>query len=404
MNAGGYDQDILEFVRRRAEGNGGPRLPTEASSVATPHVVRLSDVQPERVSWIWPSFVPAGKLTLLVGDPAAGKSTIALDIAARLSRGFSWPDGSGCAAIGNSLFCSLEDGLADTVRPRLDAAGAECAKVLSIADMGHMGEPLSLPDHVPALESIIREHEIALVILDPIKGFMSAGVNEWRDADVRRAIGPLLAMADRTGVAVLGILHLNKSAGAAAQYRVSGSVAWNAAARSVLVAARHPESSDGENRVLASLKSSLCAQPGSLAYRLVAADAAGAAAVVWDGPERLTAGQLLAAQSTSDEDRGAAQTARDFLVSALEAGPRPVREVNRAAEAEGISRRSLERARAGIGVRTSPRGFGGERLLSLPTSFAVSANPVECPPYPVVGDDCGLLAETDAPSGFDGPE
>jgi hypothetical protein len=331
-----------------------------------PVVVVLGQVEPERVTWLWPGRIPAGKLSLLVGDPEAGKSTIALDIAARVTTQRPFPDGSPCP-LGDVLYLTLEDGLADTVRPRLDAASANAHRVHSITGMvseEHGESGLVLPVDLPAIEGVCRERGIILVVLDPIKGYLTTG-NEWRDGDVRRALGPLAAFAERTGIAVLAIVHLTKASGTPAQYRVSGSIAFTAAARSVLLAAPDPGSDNGR-RVLAPLKCSLCRHPSTLAYTLAAPDgsADGPAAVVWAGESPVTARQALAV-ADNEEDRSALDQAVEWLAEVLADGPRPARDVVRDAKAEGIAPRTLERARARLGVRSSPTSFGGPRVLVL---------------------------------------
>ena len=334
-----------------------------------PVVVVLGHVEPERVTWLWPGRIPAGKLTLLVGDPEAGKSTIALDIAARVTTQRPFPDGSPCP-LGDVLYLTLEDGLADTVRPRLDAAGANAYRVHSITAMWseeHGESGLTLPADLPAIGQVCEERGITLVVLDPIKGFLTTG-NEWRDGDVRRALGPLAAFAERTGIAVLAIVHLTKASGTPAQYRVSGSIAFTAAARSVLLAAPDPGSDNGR-RVLAPLKCSLCRHPSTLAYTLAAPDGSsdGPAAVLWAGESPVTARQALAVP-VDGEERSQTDDAADWLLVELGDGPRPAKELQRRARDAGHSDKALRRGRERLGVRPQRVGFGagGEWVWRLP--------------------------------------
>lgn len=324
---------------------------------ATMNVVTLADVEPERVQWLWRYRIAAGKLTLLVGDPEAGKSTIALDIAAHVSNGRAFPDGAPCPR-GDVLYCTLEDGLADTIRPRLDAAGADCDRVHSITaifDTGVDGRrierTLTLPEDLDHIRDVVVARGVKLVVLDPLKGFMSGGGNEWRDGDVRRLLTPLARLAEQTGVAVLTIVHLTKAAATPAQYRVSGSIAFTAAARSVLLAAPDPEAPDSGRRVFAPLKCSLSRRPETLAYELGAPDGSddGPARVLWRGVSTVTAREALAPTETPEEHT-ASDNAYAFLTQELQAGPRPAKTVRDAARAVGISDRTLDRAKWRRGV------------------------------------------------------
>ncbi len=374
-----------------------------ASSAAV--VVTLSDVKSERVTWLWEKRIPAGKLTLLVGDPGVAKSTIAIDITARVSRGGAMPDGTQARA-GDVLYCTLEDGLADTIRPRLDAAAADCARVHSVTgiiqcdDEGRRRDvgALEIPRDLPHLEQIIAERGVVLLVFDPIKAYTGGSLNEWRDGDVRRVLGPLAAMAERTGVAVVAIVHLTKAAATPAQYRVSGSIAWTGAARSVLLAAPDPGACDRDNdrRVLAPLKASLARLAPTLAYQVVSVDGSddGPAQVRWLGESGVTARQALAPQG-DEEERTAADRARELLRDLLRDGvPRPqrevVRDVCRQADASDTTVRrvaremSVESVRAGFGSGATYTWRLPPSMLATQTSLA-SMEKGETP-NPVVGD------------------
>jgi hypothetical protein len=352
----------------------------QGQPLSRPDIVTLDQVEAERVSWLWHGRIPLGKLSLLVGDPEAGKSTIALDVAARVTTGTPFPDDAPCER-GDVLFCTLEDGLADTIRPRLDAAGADCSRVHSIraivtesrdelieTDQGprwtttRTGERgLQLPEDLRFyLTDVVKARGIRLVVFDPIKGYMGTGINEWRDGDVRRVLGPLSHWAEEHDVATLGIAHLTKASQAATQYRVSGSIAFTAAARAVLVAAPDPADPDGGDRLFAALKTSLSRRPPTLKYRLEAPDGTddGPAAVVWRGESAVTARQALAAPVT-DEERSAGERAREVLLDALNGVPRPQREVVReVCQAADVSDSVVRRVAREVGVISKRTGFG----------------------------------------------
>jgi len=225
----------------------------------------VEDVAPERVSWLWRGRIPLGKITLIDGDPGTGKSALATDLAARVSVGRKFPDGTPCRA-GGVVIASAEDGLADTIRPRLDAAGADLSRVLALATVpdGDTERLISVPEDIGVIRRGIEQVQARLVVIDPLMAFLSGDVNSHRDQDVRRALAPLAKLAEETGAALVVVRHLNKSSDGNALYRGGGSIGIVGQARSALLVARHPE--DDRRRVLASLKSNLAEPAPSLAF------------------------------------------------------------------------------------------------------------------------------------------
>src|SRR5215211_2751581 len=181
--------------------------------------VLLSGIDPMPVRWFWRGRIPLGKITVLDGDPGSGKSVLATDLAARLSVGRTFPDGHECEPAG-SILLNAEDDPADTIRPRLDAAGGDPDKVLVLAGERH----LNLSDDVEYIEGAIREIDAKLVVVDPLMAFFSPGVNTHKDAEVRQALVPVKGLAERTGAAIVLIRHLNKAGGVNPLYRGGGSI------------------------------------------------------------------------------------------------------------------------------------------------------------------------------------
>jgi hypothetical protein len=357
---------------------------------------RLADVEPEAVSWLWPGRLPLGKVVLLEGDPGLGKSTVALDLAARVTAGRRWPDKGACAPAAPVVILSAEDGPADTIRPRFDAAGGDPNLAVVITGVtGLPGGLVSLPDHVELLREHVRALGARLVLVDPLTAYLAGHVNSHRDHDVRRALAPLAALAHDTGALVLVIRHLNKSIGGPAIYRGGGSIGIAGAARAVFVVAADP--GDASRRVLAPVKSNLATLSPSLTFTLD--DVGGVARVSWGAPSPLTAAQLLAAQSGDDDERSALDAACELVRDVLADRPVSARDLERHAREAGVSRRTLERARARLGVRSIPAGFGGPRMLAL---SGLRQN-LQSPPNGVVGGDWGSLAETDTPVTSYGP-
>jgi hypothetical protein len=317
----------------------------------------LSAVEPERVSWLWERRVPLGKITVLDGDPGNGKSVLATDLAARLSAGHPFPDGQACEAAG-AVILNAEDGLAHTVRPRLDAAGGDAERVLSLATVStHEGDerPLSIPEDIPFIEEGVKSLSAKLVIVDPLMAFLSGTHNAHKDQDVRRALAPLAKMAERTGAAVLLVRHLNKAVGGKALYKGGGSIGIIGAARSGLLVGQHPE--DEDLRVLAGQKSNLSSPPKSLAYTLTEAPN-GAARIEYKGVTEARAEALLSVPK-DPEVRSALEEAMEFLRGELHGGPVMANAVKERARSSGISERTLLRAKSVLGVISRKEGDGG---------------------------------------------
>lgn len=337
----------------------------EPAVIHAANIVTLDAVQPETVSWLWPGRIPLGKLTVFDGDPGLGKSLASLDIAARVSAGKPMPDGTRGALSDSAtvVLVSVEDGLADTIRPRADLAGADPRRIVAITSIpGADGNdrPVVVPDDWPRIEAVVTEHDARLVVLDPLMALLGADVNSYRDQDARRALLPGVQMAERTGAALVVIRHLNKGAGSSAIYRGGGSIGIAGAARSVLLVAKDPDDDTEERRIVASVKSNLSAPAPALAYR-IESGANGHPYLVWEGATEHTANQLLAMLSDDrGERRDALEEAADYLRDALAGGPRPTRDVLRDARAHGISEAAIRRARKTLGITAQKSGFGGD--------------------------------------------
>ena len=366
----------LEEFRPLPEDEDPPE-PSTAETVAASAagVVTLSDVTPERVTYLWAGRLPAGKLVVVDGDPSVGKSTLMLDMSAHLSTGAAWPDGAAGTGPTNVLLMSAEDGLADTIAPRLVAAGADRTRIHAVLDVEILdGDgnprmvPPSLPRDIGRLEFLVRHYAARLVVVDVLMAFLSNGVDSHRDQDVRGVLHQLAAMAERTGCTVILIRHLNKAGGSNALYRGGGSIGIVGAARAAFLVARDPE--DDDRRILATTKMNLAAEPPSLAYRLVSDAATGSVRVEWETePVDHTAASLL---RTDDSEPSERSEAVDWLLGFLResGGSAPARDVFKAARADGISERTLQRARAKAGVNSERRGFASGSVWFLEASLA----------------------------------
>jgi hypothetical protein len=295
------------------------------------HVVHLNRVAADTIHWLSPGRLAAGKITVLDGDPGLGKSTLLCELAARITRGEALPGGQP-GPPRTVLILSAEDDLHDTIRPRIDAAGGDPTRVISllaVPDGSQFGRPFVIPGNVPVLESIVLHTETALVIVDPLMAYLHRRHNANSDQDVRRALAALKTLGERTGVAIVVVRHLNKSPGANPLYRGGGSIGIIGAARCGLLLAPDPD--DPQRRILAATKGNLGQPPPSLAFRLEPVPHLGVTRVVWEGESPFTAAALLQSATASPETRSALDEARAWLRDTLATGPRPAKEL--AAEA-----------------------------------------------------------------------
>jgi hypothetical protein len=293
----------------------------------------VEDVEAQAVSWLWHRRIARGKVTMLDGDPGVGKGFLTLDIAARVSRGATLPhDPRPHAHPANVLLFTPEDDVADTIRPRLEAAGADLHRIRSIATTAHtdpetgmMNERmLSIPRDVPLLEEVIMREGIELLIIDPITAVLDAGVKTNNDTEVRSALMPLATMGMRTNCAILVVRHLNKSGGDNALYRGGGSIAFVGLARVGLMLVAHP---DGDaKRVLAPVKSNIGRQGDALAFSF-ASDAQDAIPrIVWDDEVVQYDTKTLLTTRVSDQRREIIQVIKDAGPGA-EVGPNEIAQV-----------------------------------------------------------------------------
>jgi archaellum biogenesis ATPase FlaH len=314
----------------------------------------LSEVEPERVEWLWDGRLPFGKLAVLDGDPGLGKSVVTLDVAARLSSGLELPDGQPCEPAGVVLL-SAEDGLRDTIRPRLDAAGANTERIVALSTVfeAKVGERMiSLTKDLSVIEEAIERVGAGFVVVDPLTAFLSEKTDSYKDQDMRRALAPLASLAEKTRAAFLVVRHLTKAAGGNTLYRGGGSIAIIGAARSGLVIAQDPE--DPERRILAANKHNLSRPAPSLAFRVGEAQN-GAARVEWGGTSPLSARDILK-EPADPEQKSALSEAKGFLSQELADGAMAAEEVKKDARGAGISERTLKRAKREMGVRSRKRG------------------------------------------------
>jgi putative DNA primase/helicase len=327
---------------------------------------KLATVSPTPVEWLWPGRMPQHKLVVIGGDPGLGKSQLTMDLVARITAGKPWPDGSGSAVQGNALVLNAEDDAADTIRPRIDAMGGDPERVWvidGVQDTSAEARHLSLQADLDQLRDGIREHQAAIVVVDPLTAYLG-GVDTLKDGAVRPVVTALNRLAMKERVTVIALIHLNKAQQMDALYRVSGSLAFISIPRVAYLIAQDPK--DEERRVLSYLKFNIGPLPTSLAYRI------GNAGVLWEaGPCPLGARELLGSDEPGTKKKSTKlDEAKEFLLACLKDGAQPCSRVEGLAKDRGVSLATLKRAVADLGVdsqRVGGLAGHGEWVWVLPS-------------------------------------
>ena len=321
-----------------------------------------TDLTPEPYRWLWQYWLAMGKLHILAGAPGQGKTTIALAMAATITIGGRWPDGSRCAP-GNVLIWSGEDDPADTLVPRLMAAGADRARCFFIEGARRDGEVVPF---VPArdlgqlLEAIEKIGGISLLVIDPVVSAVTG--DSHKNTEVRRALQPLVDLAAKCDCAVLGITHFAKGGqGTDPAQRVVGSVAFTAVARVVMVAAKVKGDEEGQDtRILARSKSNIGPDDGGFQYHLEQSEplpGIHASHIAWGKAVEGTARELLTDPDDGPQDEGAGsakEAAEEFLLELLKDGATATKHIQEQAKEAGISWATVRRASDAMGVKKRP--------------------------------------------------
>ena len=298
-------------------------------------LINMCDVEVESVSWLWYPFIPYGKVTIIQGDPGEGKTTLVLQIIARLTKGESIIDEKEKTPI-NVIYQTAEDGLADTIKPRLLSADADCSKVIVIDDRD---TPLTMRD--VRLEQAIVETSAKLVVLDPIQGFLGADVDMHRANEIRPIMKHISELAEKYKCAIILIGHMNKCSVGKSAYRGLGSIDFQAAARSVLIVGRIKD--EPEIRVVCQTKSSLAPEAKAVAFRLSEGNG-----FEWVGEYDVSADDLLSGTVKGTKK----QAAMDFLENLLADGQMSQKEIIELARQKGISDKTLRNAKDELKIKS----------------------------------------------------
>jgi len=352
IKAGGTKSKLLRLAKKAKTWQGRVEKPARIGAKGEPDVIRPADVKPQAVEWLWANRIAVGKLTLLVGDPGVGKSFLTLDMAARVSSGKPWPDSGRRQKRGSVILLSAKDDLQDTIRPRLDAAGADVSRVVAVKSMDSLRKDLETLD-----EAVRETGNVRLVVIDPLTAYLG-GVDSHKNAEVRSVLAPLAEMAASYRVAVVGVSHLNKATGGSAIYRTMGSLGFVAAAQAVWMAVKDREAEG--RRLFLPAKANLSAEATGMAYKIVPSADPKVGLVEWEKDTiRVDVNELLTAEAEGRIGWGRErEEAREWLTEVLKDGKIKVSEVKTLAISEGHSWRTLRRAAESLAVRKSREGFG----------------------------------------------
>lgn len=350
-------------VFRPADPTSGEEADPEPDDGLPPNndvtTVCLADVVAVPVEWLWPDRVPLGKLTLLAGEAKMGKSFLTMDFIARVSAGLEIPCGGGeCMPVGSVVLLSAEDDLADTIKPRLVACGADFSKIHALTTIrlpnGQFG-PFNL-SYVPHLErAVVRTGDCKLIVIDPVPHYVGNGTDDHKNAQTRQLLEPLKDLANRLKVAVLMVTHLNKGTGTKALNRVTGSGAYTALARSNWLVVKDKD--DHKRRLFLSAGTNLVEDPSGLAYRI----GRDTKKVEWeDAPVMMTADEALAASLEAKKEEetpkvNKREQAKAWLADLLSEGKRlPSEEIFALAIAAGFTKDSMYKAKDALGIVPRP--------------------------------------------------
>ena len=299
-------------------------------------MIKMSEVQSQEIEWLWYPFIPYGKLTIVQGDPGDGKTTLILNIAAKLSKGEGLDDDMKLTEPMNNIYQTAEDGLADTVKPRLEKAGADCERIVVIDESD---TSLSMADE--RLEEAIIQTGARMLILDPIQAYLGGGMDMNRANEARDMTKRLGALAEKYKCAIILIGHMNKASGNKAAYRGMGSIDFFAVARSVLLVGRV----EGEPniRAVVQIKNNLAQFGHPKAFELMESG------FKWMGDYEITADEVLGGIAPkANKLEQAKQMLRELAETSNAVQSNEIFDM---ADEQGISKRTLENAKRELGIK-----------------------------------------------------
>ncbi len=376
----GFDEAVMTIESGTKSGMQHPRK--NSSTPAPPiedevDMVCIKDVEMQPINWLWKSRIARGKITIIAGNPGLGKSQLTAALAATVTKGGIWPESNEQASIGNVIFLSAEDDPADTMKPRLLAAGADPERchvlqaIKTVTSKGNQSErSFSLDKDIQKLEEAIqRIGNVHLIVIDPVSAYFGSADSN-NNAEVRGILAPLAAMAAKHGAAVVLLTHLNKSTQQDLMGRIIGSIGAIAAARSGYIVSK--DEKKPEKRYFVPIKNNIGNDRDGFAFEILSVtldNGFETSRISWL-PGLVNAQQIINPDTSKNSTNGATEFLRDLLAN----GPMPAKEVIDAGDGNGYSKSTLQRAAHRIGVRRKKDGMDGGWLWSLP---AITLNPEE---------------------------
>lgn len=328
---------------------------SEGKPTVKPDLVCLAEVDARHVDWLWEPFIPLRMLSMISGDPGAGKSFVALSVAAELSRGKLLDGRIGESA--STLYLTVENPTAEVMRPRFDSLGGDPNRLYLLQGR------VSLAD-VDELEAAVVRTQSRLVIVDPLQSFLGANVDLHRSNETRPVLDGLARLAEKHGLAIVLLRHLSKQGGGKPIHRGLGSIDLTGAARSEMLAGSLAD--DPEARALVHIKSNVGRIGNTRGYLID-----GQGRFTWTGESSITAADLLTAPVMPGDHKLA--EASQWLATQLKPGSREQKQIQELAESAGISYATLRRAKRAILVQVRKAGMSGPWMWSLPEDAHVSA-------------------------------
>ena len=325
--------------------------------------VCAADIKPEHVEWLVDQSFPLGMLAVIGGQPGLGKSQISINLAAGVTTGKGLPGTASFNNLGSVIILANEDDAARTIRPRLDAAGADILKVHIVEGVAREGADVDMfqldLDIADLRERALQIGDVKLIIIDPPSAYLGTKVDSYKDSDVRRVLMPLGTLAQDTGAMILLIVHLNKRTDGGAQQRFSGSTAWTAAPRVGFMVAEDPLT---KQRFMLPVKNNIGDDRLGYQYHIeekligYGGQTFKSSFIVWDQATNRSVGELLTPPKATKPD--AVGVAKDFLQDELANAPLPVGQIQAAAKAAGISWSSVLRAKNTMLITSEKLGSG----------------------------------------------
>lgn len=340
-------------------------------------LIAAADITPEPTTWTWAGRMPTGALCLIAGPEGTGKTTVGYWLAARVTRG-QLP-GVHAGVSRDVLIAATEDSWARTIVPRLIAAGADLTRVWRVEVVTALGTGgyLTLPKDVGSLARHVRDKSAALLLLDPIMSRLDASLDTHRDAETRQALEPIAALADNTGLCIVGLIHFNKGGSSEVLNNVMASKAFTAVSRSVSTVIRDPNDDTGLRRIFATPKSNLGRDDLPLMPFTIAGHTfthAGhtieTSKVEWQAEEVGNVADLMRQAREDKSDRTVVGEVSDWLADWLETegGEATKKDITAAAKKEGYNETHLRRARERLRLDVDSRGFPRRTWWSIPTA------------------------------------